>query len=166
MRRWSGGDLTYLSFRQSDISMLTCGTIGNFRLTFYHPIVAQIWFIGKCEQNIILPRKNIDLLAVSLKILVFTLYINYLIQSYTGFYATMSICKNLYSRLSFTSMIPPVQQLTSPDRVRPSPVQSSPRNFWTGLGPIPNFSGPGLNWPGLLWTSPFGPNRPEYAWSY
>jgi len=64
------------------------------------------------------------------------------------------------------AMIPPVQQWTSPDRVRPSPVQSSPRNFWTGLGPIPNFSGPGLNWPGLLWTSPLGPNRPEYAGGY
>jgi len=63
-------------------------------------------------------------------------------------------------------MIPPVQQLTSPDWVRPSPVQSSPRNFWTGLGPIPNFSGPGINWPGLPWTSPLGPNRPEYAGGY
>jgi len=68
--------------------------------------------------------------------------------------------------LNRISMIPPVQQWTSPDRVRPSPVQFSPRNFWTGLGPIPNFSGPGLNWPGLLWTSLFGPNRPEYAGSY
>ena len=47
-----------------------------------------------------------------------------------------------------------------------SPVQSSPSNFWTGIGPIPNFSGPGLNWSGLLWTCPFGPNRPEYAGSY
>ncbi|KAF8535299.1 hypothetical protein BDD12DRAFT_938450 [Trichophaea hybrida] len=58
-------------------------------------------------------------------------------------------------------MIPPVQQWTSPDRVRPSPVQSSPSNFWTRIGPIPNFSGPGLNWPGLIWTIPLGPNRPE-----
>jgi hypothetical protein len=64
------------------------------------------------------------------------------------------------------AMIPPVQQWTSPDRVHPSPVQSSPSNFWTGLGPIPNFSEPGLNWPGLLWTSPLGTNRPEYAGSY
>ena len=63
-------------------------------------------------------------------------------------------------------MVSTVQQLTSPHRVRPSAVQSSLRNFWTWLGPIPNCSGPGLNWPGLLWTSPFGPNRPYYAWSY
>jgi len=72
----------------------------------------------------------------------------------------------IVDRAHAAAMIPPVQQLTSPDRVRPSPVQSSPIIFWTGLGPIPNFSGPGLNWPGLLWTSPFGPNRPEYAGSY
>jgi hypothetical protein len=56
--------------------------------------------------------------------------------------------------LGFRPMIPPVQHWTSPDRVRPSPVQSSPSNFWTGIGPIPTFSGPGLNWPGLIWTSP------------
>jgi len=43
---------------------------------------------------------------------------------------------------------------TSLDRVRPSLAQSSPRNFWTGIGPMPTFSGPGLNWPGLIWTSP------------
>ena len=34
------------------------------------------------------------------------------------------------------------------------PVQYSPSNFWTGIGPIPTVSGPGLNWPGLIWTSP------------
>jgi len=42
----------------------------------------------------------------------------------------------------------------SPDRVRPSPVQSSPSNFWSGIGPIPTFSGPGLHCPGLIWISP------------
>jgi hypothetical protein len=51
-------------------------------------------------------------------------------------------------------MIPPVQHWTGPDRVRPSPVQSSPSIFWTGIGPIRTFSGPELNWPGLIWTSP------------
>jgi hypothetical protein len=50
-------------------------------------------------------------------------------------------------------MIPLVQHWISPDRVRPSPVQSSPSNLWTGIGPIPTISGPGLNWPGLIWTS-------------
>jgi len=38
------------------------------------------------------------------------------------------------------AMIPPVQQWTSPDQLRPSPVQSSPSDFWTRLGPIPTFS--------------------------
>jgi hypothetical protein len=51
-------------------------------------------------------------------------------------------------------MIPPVQQWTSPDWVRPSPVKSSPSNFWTGIEPIPNFAGLGLDWTGLVWTSP------------
>jgi len=51
-------------------------------------------------------------------------------------------------------MIPPVQQWTSPDRVRPSPVQSSPSKFWTGIGPIPNSVGPGLDWTVLVWISP------------
>jgi len=64
------------------------------------------------------------------------------------------------------AMIPPVQQWTSPDQLRPSPVQSSPSDFWTRLGPIPTFSWPGLNWPRLLWTSPLGPNRPEYSGGY
>jgi hypothetical protein len=41
--------------------------------------------------------------------------------------------------------IPPVQHRTSQDRVRPSPVQSSPSEIWTGIGSIPKFSRPGLN---------------------
>jgi hypothetical protein len=51
-------------------------------------------------------------------------------------------------------MIPPVQQWTSPDWVRPSPVQSSTSKFWTGIGPIPNSVGAGLEWTGLVWISP------------
>jgi len=80
-------------------------------------------------------------------------------------YLQLCICSCVSATVS-TAMIPLVQQWTSPDRVRPSPVQSSPSNFWTGLRPIPNFSGPGLNWPRLLWTSPLGPNRPKYAGGY
>ena len=34
-----------------------------------------------------------------------------------------------------------------------SPVQSSPSKFWTGIGPIPNSVGPGLDWTGLVWIS-------------
>jgi len=36
------------------------------------------------------------------------------------------------------AMIPPVQQWISPDRNRPVQSRSSPRNFWTGIGPIPD----------------------------
>ena len=64
------------------------------------------------------------------------------------------------------AMIPPVKQWISPDRNRPVQSRSSPRYFWTGIRPIPNFFGPGLDWRGLLWTKPFGPNRPENAGSY
>jgi len=36
----------------------------------------------------------------------------------------------------------------------PGLVQSSPRSFWTGIGPVPNSVGLGLDWTGLAWTSP------------
>jgi hypothetical protein len=62
--------------------------------------------------------------------------------------------KNAHVKAISRPMIPPVQQWTSPDRVRPSPVQSSPSKFWTGIGPIPNSVGPGLDWTGLEWISP------------
>jgi hypothetical protein len=59
-------------------------------------------------------------------------------------------------------------QATGP--VRTGTVQSSPgpvqEIFGPGSDQSPIFLGPGLNWPGLLWTSPLGPNRPEYAGSY
>ena len=51
-------------------------------------------------------------------------------------------------------MIPPVRGWTGPDWTSPGLVQSSPRSFWTGIGPVPNSVGPGLDWTGLAWTSP------------
>jgi hypothetical protein len=63
-------------------------------------------------------------------------------------------------------MIPPVQEWISPDQNHPVQSRSSPRDFWTGIGPITVFFGLGLDWPGHLWTEPFGPNRPENAVSY
>jgi len=66
----------------------------------------------------------------------------------------MFSCFSLLFFSSLDPMIPPVQQWTSPDRVRPSPVQSSPCKFSTGIGPIPNSVGPGLDWTGLVWISP------------
>jgi len=47
------------------------------------------------------------------------------------------------------SMIPPVQQWISPDRNRPVQSRSSPRNFWTGIGPIPDADR--LDW---AWSGP------------
>jgi hypothetical protein len=51
-------------------------------------------------------------------------------------------------------MIPPVRGWTGPDWTSPGLVQSSPSKFWTGIGPVPNSVGPGLDWTGLAWTSP------------
>jgi hypothetical protein len=51
-------------------------------------------------------------------------------------------------------MIPPVRGWTGPDWTSPGLVQSSPRSFWTGIGPVLNSVGPGLDWSGLAWTSP------------
>jgi len=47
------------------------------------------------------------------------------------------------------SMIPPVQQWISPDRNRPVQFRSSPRNFSTGIGPIPDTDR--LDW---AWSGP------------
>jgi len=52
------------------------------------------------------------------------------------------------------SMIPPVRGWTGPDWTSPGLVQSSPRCFWTGIGPVHSSVGPGLDWTGLAWTSP------------
>jgi hypothetical protein len=52
------------------------------------------------------------------------------------------------------AMIPPVRGWTGPDWTSPGLVQSSPRSFWTGIGPVPNSVGPGLDWSVLAWTSP------------
>jgi len=51
-------------------------------------------------------------------------------------------------------MIPPVLGWTSPDWTGPGIVQSSQRGFWTGIGPVPNSVGTGLDWTGLVWISP------------
>jgi hypothetical protein len=58
----------------------------------------------------------------------------------------------------------PAMDQSGPEPSRPLQVQSE--ICLTGIGPIPNFVGPGLDWPGLLWTKPCGPNRPENARSY
>jgi hypothetical protein len=47
-------------------------------------------------------------------------------------------------------MIPPVRGWTGPDWTTRGLVQSSPRSFWTGIGPVPNSVGPGLDWTGLV----------------
>ena len=57
-------------------------------------------------------------------------------------------------KLATKPMIPPVRGWTGPDWTSPGLVQSSPRGFWTGIGPVPNSVGPGLDWTGLAWTSP------------
>jgi hypothetical protein len=54
----------------------------------------------------------------------------------------------------YDPMIPPVRGWTGPDWTSPGLVQSSPRRFWTGIGPVHNSVGPGLDWTGLAWTSP------------
>ena len=52
------------------------------------------------------------------------------------------------------TMIPPVRGWTGPDWTSLGLVQSSPRRFWTGIGPVHSSVGPGLDWCGLAWTSP------------
>jgi len=47
------------------------------------------------------------------------------------------------------AMIPPVQQWISPDWNRPVQSRSSPRNVWTGIGPIPDADR--LDW---AWSGP------------
>jgi hypothetical protein len=47
------------------------------------------------------------------------------------------------------AMIPPVQQWISSDRNRPVQSRSSPRNFWTGIGPI--LDADRLDW---AWSGP------------
>ena len=54
----------------------------------------------------------------------------------------------------FGTMIPPVRGWTGPDWTSPGLVQSSPRRFWTGIGPVHSSVGPGLDWTRLAWTSP------------
>ena len=51
-------------------------------------------------------------------------------------------------------MIPLVRQWTCLHWNRPVKSRRSPSNFRTWIGPIPNLSRPGMNSPGLLWTSP------------
>jgi hypothetical protein len=63
-------------------------------------------------------------------------------------------------------MIPPVQQWTSQDQVRPSEVQSSLSNFLTCIGSSTNFCGPRVDWPGLLSTSQLRQNWPKSAGGY
>ena len=76
------------------------------------------------------------------------------VNSNWAWWQSISVLRNLFS------------ESTSPYQVHPSPVQCSPSNFWTRLGLIPYFTGPGLHWPGLLWASPLGPMWPDYAGGY
>jgi hypothetical protein len=84
------------------------------------------------------------------------------IDSYHSALATTNIlcsiamkCNIVKIRLCLLDMpmIPPVRGWTSSDRTCSGLVQSSPRSFWTGIRPVPNSVGPGVDWTGLVWTS-------------
>ena len=60
---------------------------------------------------------------------IFQPYIDPNLQPYMEDIAVCSMHVILLYTTNQEAMIPPVQQRTSPDRVRPSPVQSSPSNF-------------------------------------